>query len=606
MTAHHPHPIGKKGDPIPLEATNPPEQESLDATDDALNAMMIRLREIVGEPDLTQDAFVEVASIYNNVAYVFLYLESNEKSIDYSRILHWKDAFHQDSELDVRLAVMLEKLRCADPAAEESRVAYVKYLRNKGKEDPAGNEEMEALHAEAKSVVDKTRLDQLRFLDRLGVKAGRGNPATTFYRLAGATENEETRTKLTLAMTKIRDRRMESLIGVVDRMIAARRAQSRSRGYPSVLAQTLERCGISEATADAHLTGYLARAMESHQGLAAEIREKAGGCGDPMDHFGYYVRTLQGGRKVPLFPLEECMEYIFSVAHRIFELTMERVASISPHVLTVSVRRDEEVVGHINFDLWDSENKKIRANHTRGIRNRTDWKGLVQRPVAYVSCRFQRDSGGTERITFQNVHSLFHEFGHALNHLMIRKHLPNQSGLEYLPLERLENLSMWFEKWVYHPDFADHLSLSGDEREGLKLCQHIKMLEYRRSHVDRAVTSALDFEVHRRSGVGVAEAFHRLDERFGISRFCGLGDFPAYFTWPMFQANPGANFAYLWGSADSAMKFAPFMDLRISELPGSAEFQDMFSGCFDFDEPSTEPDIATVFRFYDDPHFARA
>jgi oligopeptidase A len=158
---------------------------------------------------------------------------------------------------------------------------------------------------------------------------------------------------------------------------------------------------------------------------------------------------------------------------------------------------------------------------------------------------------------------------------------------------------MWFEKWIYHPQFAASLSLTPEEREGLILCQRIKALEYKRTHVERAITAALDFEVHRRTNSGLKDSFRRMDERFAISRYCSLGDFPVYFTWPMFQANPGANFAYLWGAADSAEKFMPFMQQRIEEISSPAEVRASFSSCFDFDEPSTEPDSQAVFEFYD-------
>jgi oligopeptidase A len=165
---------------------------------------------------------------------------------------------------------------------------------------------------------------------------------------------------------------------------------------------------------------------------------------------------------------------------------------------------------------------------------------------------------------------------------------------------------MWFEKWVYHPDLAEHLTLRTGEVEGLALAQRVKMLEYRRTHVDRAVTAALDFEVHRRRTGGLRESFAELDERFAISRCCTLGDFPLYFTWPMFQANPGANFAYLWGAADSAARFEPFLAKRIEQAPPPAQTRALFASCFDYDEPSAVPDSGAVFRFYDAPSPSRS
>jgi oligopeptidase A len=469
-----------------------------------------------------------------------------------------------------------------------------------------GDAALDEAQAAAKSLLRDIDMDHAQLMERLGVSTARTRAAAAFYTLVSTTDSATTRSKLSRAWRQIRDRRLEPLLDTVDRMIELRRQDSAERGYPSVLAQTLERSRVTEPTAQAYLDRYLRQALDSHAGLDADIRAALGDVEGPTDHFGYYVRTLVDGVPVPLFSLDACLDFIFTVARRVFGLTISPAPDRSPHVRAVDVQLDGVPCGQINFDLWDIGPRRRTANHTTGMRNRTDMAGVVQRPVAYVSCRFQRDDDHTNRITFQNVHSLFHEFGHAVNHLLIRKRLPNQSGLEYLPLERLEDLSMWFEKWVYHPGFADSLGLSDEDSVGLALCQRVKMLEYRRTHVDRAVTAALDFAVHRDPKIRVREAFEHLDEAYAVSRFCTLGDFPAYFTWPMFQANPGANFAYLWGSAESAGRFAPFLTRPITATADPAELRRSFSACFDFDEPSVQPDVRDAFAFYDAPWGARA
>lgn len=579
------------------------DQASLQEIDEALAGMMSRLRAITEEPSLTQDTFVEVSSIYNNVSYIFLYLESNAVHVNYDWLLPWRQAFYSDLVLDKRLLELLLGLSCGDREAEEARCAYVRYLSLKLDDTYSDTEEaLETLKSEATAILQNIQEDQLRLMERLGANTESARPEAAFYRLISGTESAATRAKLSQAWTKTRDRRLDSMVEIVDKMIGVRRLQIIEKGYDSVLAQTLERCRVSESTARAYLEGYLIRALESHADLEDEIQRTVGAAGNATAHFGYYLRTLQNGKNVPLFPLEDCLDYISFVADRVFGLTLERVPRKSPHVITVDVSLDGNRCGQINFDLWDDGPQRRSANYTKGARNRTDWAGLVQQPVAYVSCRFQRRQGGENLITFQNVHSLFHEFGHAVNHLLIRKRLPNQSGLEYLPLERLENLSMWFEKWVYHPEFAKSLHMASADEEGLALAQTIKMLEYKRTHVDRAVTAALDFEVHSSVSPGLKGSFEMLDDRFGISRYCSLGDFTAYFTWPMLQANPGAYFSYLWGAGDSAEKFAPLMEKTFEGMPPPAEVRAMFSSCFDFNEPSVEPDAQAVFTFYEHYH----
>ena len=581
-----------------VETITAPDRTTITAMDEALDGMMTRLRAILAEPALTQDLLVEIIAIYNNVAYIFLYLEANERHVNYDRLLPWRDRFYKDTEIDDRLVLLLEGLRCEDPEAEDSRRRFLAQLRQKAQApDPAAGERMEKLLSEAKAILGEIQRDQRDLLKRLGVNAGGANPWAAYYRLISTITDTTKRAKLARAWVTVRDRRQDDLVGAVDRIINEQRRQAAHSGYPTTLAQTLEKCGVSEATIESFLERYLVQALERFGALAAEVAEVTGAATDPMDHFGFYMQKVFGAAEVPQFPLEACLEYVFAVGRSAFGLEVRRVAGTSDHVLTTSVRAGDEEVGQIHFDLWDMESKQIKANTTKGIRNRTNWSGLVQRPVAYVSCRFRRDQARVQRITFQNVHSLFHEFGHAVNHLLLRKRIPNQSGLEYLPLERLELLSMWFEKWVFHPEFARYLS--PEDRQGLELCQRIKKTEYRSTYVDRAVTAALDFDVHRRPEGGVAESFRRLDERFGISRYCRLGDFLAYFTWPMLQANPGAYFAYLWGSSESSEKFADFQHLTLEQVAARPELRDRFVPCFDFDAPSTEPDVAPSFTFYD-------
>jgi oligopeptidase A len=170
--------------------------------------------------------------------------------------------------------------------------------------------------------------------------------------------------------------------------------------------------------------------------------------------------------------------------------------------------------------------------------------------------------------------------------------------LDYLPVERLEDLSSWFEKWVFHPDLATHLFLSSQDKEGLAQCQHVKMLEFHRTNLERAVAAALDFDIHMRSEGGLRDSFEELKEQFAISDHCFLGDLLGHFTKPMVRANPGASFVYLWGASYGAQNFAPFSNLRLGDIQPSKQFDGRFSSCFDPEEPSTEPSMQAVFDFY--------
>lgn len=574
------------------------DQESLAQTDFHLHSMMVRLREVLAMPAITSEMFVEISAIFNNVSYIFLYLESNEAHVRYDELLRWRAAFFDDAELTDALVRVIEGFHPDDPDIEASRRDYLATLRRPGYQNDRSTARATELQVAAKAVLQDVRADQAAFLRKVGVDPGNGNPVALFYGVASRTNSASVRAKLGSIWEKVRDRRQRELVDLIDQQIGLRRAASAGSGHASVLARTLEMCRVTEADAVEYTDTCVRRALESHRLLEAEIRESINVEDRPIDHFGHYVHRLTGGRRAPLFPIDHCLAFLTEVGRTAFGLEFVELPRRSPHVISYGVTDDGREVGAVNFDLWQSGAKP--ANRTTGVRNRLECAGVVQRPVAYVSCRFEDAGGERGVITFQNVHSLFHEFGHAINHLLITKRLPNQSGLEYLPLERLENLSMWFEKWVYHPDLADAFAMDSGARAGLALCQQVKALEYRRTHLERAVVGALDLDVHRHPTAGLVEVYAAIEERYGLTGHCCLGDFLANFTWPMFQAHPGANFAYLWGAADSAERFIPVMSTPVAAVGPPAKIRRQFRSCFDYDEPSQAPDPTAVLRFYDE------
>jgi len=575
-------------------------QPRLSEIDAELGGMMQRLTAIANAPALSIKLFAEMTAILNNVSYLFLYLESNAAHLNFDYLMPWREAFYSNRLLNQLFLTQLERFRGEDAETENARIAYVTHFRDKMEKSDiaADNAELEKLLKRTKEVLQYIDNGRLNILQRLGAGSFTGRNEATFFNLVSSTDSPVTRSKLTRAWINARDRWSDTLVTAIDETVATRRIQSQRRGFASAREQTFLNATITSSQAKSFLNEYLIRAIECQDTLDEEVASATSRSGLAMDHFAYYVRSLQGETTVPQFILNDCLDFIFDVARQMFGLTFERADRGFQHVISVDVSRADRLCGQINFDLWDDGSPLRTTNYTFGMRNRTDFAGQVQEPVAYVSCRFKRRDG-VERITFQNMHSLFHEFGHAINHLLIKQRFPNQSGLEYLPLERLENLSMWFEKWVFHPELCRLLPLSDSEREGLSLSQRIKKLEYRRTHVDRAVTSALDFEVNGPANITVKGAFEGLDAQYGIGRHCTLGDFLPYFSWPMLTSKPGGHFAYLWGAAASAEAFVPLLVQAPNQLTNSADTDRLFADCFDTRLPSRVPQIDYAFSFYE-------
>jgi oligopeptidase A len=579
------------------------ERENLVVVSRHLQAMMIRLRQIIAQEQLTDDTLVEIMTIFNNVSYIFLYFEANEEYVDYSEIKVWFNAFYRDRELDKRILTKLYELRCADGGVERSRLSYINQLNERLQQvDIVQHDEVKQLQQELKDGLHRVERDQHEMLSRLKLTASSREVASAFYVLQSRAANPDSRDRLEAAWQQIKENHSPNLTRLVDAMVEQRQLAAHRTGFENVLARTLERCRVNAADIEPFMATYLDYAIAAHRHLLSEIGEGLRLPNVGTAHFGHYLRCRFNTGDLPDFYLDHCLDYLLSVATAVFGLAFSTARSATTSVLSLDAFRGDEMIGRINLDLWDNAGKAGGANHTKAIRNRTEWGAFRQLPVAYVSCRFTRKADGKRLISFQNVHSLFHEFGHAINHLLIKGQIPNQSGLEYLPLERLEYLSLWFEKWIYHRDFLADICRDTDVAARIETCRQIKRLEYKRTLLERAVTAYLDFNLHRNGGGGLEACFAELDDKFGVREFCRLSDFVGYFGRPMFIANPGANFIYLWGEAGSCELFAPFAASSLAQIAARGTAGDPFAACFAFELPSATPDPASLFRFYGCAH----
>ncbi len=558
---------------------SPPTRGSLDKTEQALMAMWQRLNAILASTTMTEEELVEITAILNNVSYVFLYLEANDDQISYSHLIHWRDIFYCNSELDDRILSQLYNVICKEKITEQARLAYIDQLEQKRNHTDLENERMvEELRAESKAADTSLMYAQENFITRLGINSS-GRPAAAYYKFITRSDNPNLRIKLTKAWHKISDQDVDNRSEIIDRIIALRHKKSLQNGTHSPLIETLGKCRIEQDSITTFLSNYLHNALKAEKELESRLVETYADSEAPFSHLSHFIRKQFSGKTVPVFNLDLCLEFAFSIARSVFGLDINIKSSPECPVIIADVTRSNQPVGRINFDLWIQNGRDRGANYTIGLRNRAEWREIVQRPEAYVSCRFSLSQDGERNITFQNAHSLYHEFGHALNHLLMHAHIPNQSGLEYLPLERLEFLSMWAEKWVYHSSFADAMEINEDERESLKVCQNAKKIEYISTFVERGTIALIDFQCHQHSGLTLRQAYSNLDQQYGISRYMRFADIPQYFSWPMFTANPGANFSYLFGAAWSMEAFSLFTNWEPSQEICPVP-EDLFAPCF--------------------------
>ncbi len=202
--------------------------------------------------------------------------------------------------------------------------------------------------------------------------------------------------------------------------------------------------------------------------------------------FAYYSEKLKKEKYTiddeilkPYFKLENVIDGVFETARRLFGLHFvvnDKIDKYHEDVMTYEVKdASGKHVSVFYADFFPRAGKRAGAWMTSYAGQYRE-EGTDHRPLVSIVCNFTKPTGSTPSLlTFNEVTTLFHEFGHALHGMLADGQYESLSGTSVfwdfveLPSQILEN---WcFEKECLHM-FAKHYETSEAIPE--KLIQKIK------------------------------------------------------------------------------------------------------------------------------------
>jgi len=229
----------------------------------------------------------------------------------------------------------------------------------------------------------------------------------------------------------------------------------------------------------------------------------------------------------PYFPLPRVLDGLFRLAERLFNVRIEKADGEAP-VWHPDVRF---------FRVRDSAGAPIAAfyldPYSRPAEKRGGaWMdeciararvagadgGELRLPVAHLVCNQTRPVGAKPSLmSFDEVLTLFHEFGHGLQHMLTRVDYALASGIRNIEWDAVELPSQFMENWCYHRDTLVGLSSHVDTGAPLpdELFEKIRAARTYRAGSDmlRQLYFALtDLELHHRYEPGGASS------PFGVQR----------------------------------------------------------------------------------------
>jgi len=165
----------------------------------------------------------------------------------------------------------------------------------------------------------------------------------------------------------------------------------------------------------------------------------------------------------PYFQLEKVLDGAFTIAQKLYGITFEEIFEIDKYhedVKTYEVKdEDEQLVAIFYADFFPRKGKRNGAWMT-SFKSQYIKKGINERPHISNVCNFTKPTETKPSLlTFNEVTTLFHEFGHALHGILANTTYPSLSGTSVY-WDFVELPSQIMENWCYEPEalalFAYH------------------------------------------------------------------------------------------------------------------------------------------------------
>jgi len=165
----------------------------------------------------------------------------------------------------------------------------------------------------------------------------------------------------------------------------------------------------------------------------------------------------------PYFQLEKVLQGAFDVANKLFGLHFKEVHNIDKYheeVQTFEVTDDEkQLVAIFYADFFPRKGKRNGAWMT-SFKPQYTKDGVQERPHVSIVCNFTTPTPSKPSLlTFEEVTTLFHEFGHALHGMLANTQYPTLSGTSVY-WDFVELPSQIMENWCYQEEalklFAKH------------------------------------------------------------------------------------------------------------------------------------------------------
>ncbi len=299
---------------------------------------------------------------------------------------------------------------------------------------------------------------------------------------------------------------------------------------------------------------------------------------DPWD-FSYYSEKLREEKfdldeelVRPYFKVENVVNGAFKLATKLFHIEFKKVNNIDkyhPDVSTYEVvdSKSGDFVGLFYTDFFPRKTKKSGAWMTP-LREQGMFEGQVLRPHISIVCNFSKPTDTKPSLlTFDEVTTLFHEFGHALHGLLSQCTYRSVAGTNVF-WDFVELPSQFMENWLLEKEVLDMFAVHFESGEKIPEDFIVKLQRARKfqaayMNLRQVSFGLLDMAWHADDPTGIIDVFEFEDKVLKETRVLpkvdGTASSPAFSH--IFAGGYSAGYySYKWAEVLDADAFAYFKE----------------------------------------------
>lgn len=296
---------------------------------------------------------------------------------------------------------------------------------------------------------------------------------TTQQPLLSSLENRATREKLFKAAFHRADQGANNTSDIIKELVEVRAQKAKLLGFNNYAEWSLQKTmAKSPATINKFFEGLIAAATAKGQVESDEIQKMIKSKGgdftlEPWD-WNYYAEMvrkekydLDENQIKPYFEMYNVLENgVFYAANKLYGITHKERTDIPVYHEDVKVyelfEENGDQLGLFYVDYFARPSKRGGAWMSNFV---TQSKLYNKKPVIYNVCNYPKPAGNEPALlTYDEVETMFHEFGHALHGFFAAQQYPSLSGTA-VARDFVEFPSQFNENWALYPEILKNYAV---------------------------------------------------------------------------------------------------------------------------------------------------